>query len=360
MSANSKIQWTDRTWNPVRGCSIVSPGCVNCYAMKQAHRFSGEGRAYEGLTKQTSAGPQWTGRVREVADALNEPLKWKKPERIFVNSMSDLFHEGVSFEFVDRVFAVMASSHRHRFQILTKRPDRMRAYMQRVSNGAAAAAERYEREMREHFDKYKMEFREGYSIPEPPTPELRFIYDSAATQEQRPTNPNGEVTCDRAGFSGGEYHWNRWPLRNVWLGVSAENQSTADNRIDDLLNTPAAVRFMSCEPLLGPIDMFAFLKTEKRDECLKALKNGGSPEPGIDWVIVGGESGHGARPCDIEWIRSIKAQCESASVPVFVKQLGANSTFNGVACVPYVDRKGGDILEWPSDLQVRQFPGDAR
>src|SRR5690349_17147436 len=112
MSAISSIEWTDRTWNPVRGCSIVSPGCVNCYAMKFAHRFSGKGKPYEGLTKQTSAGPQWTGKIRTVDEALLEPLRWKKPARIFVNSMSDLFHDEVPNHFIDRVFATMAQSPR--------------------------------------------------------------------------------------------------------------------------------------------------------------------------------------------------------------------------------------------------------
>src|SRR5436190_23442631 len=111
MSATSSIEWTDRTWNRVRGCSVISPGCVNCYAMKQAHRFSGEGKPYEGLTKQTKAGAQWTGKIQEVDRALFEPIRWKKPQRIFVNSMSDLFHEGVSDEFILQVFTVMAIAH---------------------------------------------------------------------------------------------------------------------------------------------------------------------------------------------------------------------------------------------------------
>ena len=137
MSALSSIEWTDRTWNPVRGCSVISPGCVNCYAMKQAHRFSGAGKPYDGLTKLTKAGPQWTGVVRPVESALLEPLSWRKPARVFVNSMSDLFHEDVPDEFIDRVFAVMALAPQHTFQILTKRPERMLAVAAADAGGGA-------------------------------------------------------------------------------------------------------------------------------------------------------------------------------------------------------------------------------
>jgi protein gp37 len=295
MSAQSSIEWTDRTWNPVRGCSVISPGCVNCYAMKQAHRFSGAGKPYEGLTKQTKAGPQWTGVVRTVEDALIEPLSWRKPSRVFVNSMSDLFHEGVPVAFIDEVFDVMARTPRHTYQILTKRADRMLAYM-----------------------------REGVERP----------------------------------------------LPNVWLGVSVEDQQHADERIPQLLQTPAAVRFISAEPLLGPVNLHVQYLTA------------GESWPALDWVIVGGESGRGARPCAEEWIQRVVQQCQSASVPVFVKQLGAYvvseyrtapaemmsdpegarrdfSAPNGEvwACrAGFRDRKGADPDEWPAELRVREFP----
>lgn len=300
MSANSSIEWTDRTWNPVRGCSIVSPGCVNCYAMKQAHRFSGKGRAYEGLTKLTSAGPQWTGKVRPVEDALLEPLKWKKPQRVFVNSMSDLFHEGVPFEFIDKVFAVMALAPQHTFQILTKRPERMREY---CSN-----------------------------------PDL----------EDRLTEIWQQDSPDKATWS------LLLPLSNVWLGVSAENQPAADERIPLLLQTPAAVRFVSAEPLIGPVDFDS--------PVLQADSDGY-----LDWAIVGGESGPRARPCDVAWIRSIVQQCQAAGVPAFVKQLGTRSVLIRTADLAFVpdfeynfaDHKGGDPSEWPEDLRVREFPQEA-
>lgn len=318
MSATTKIEWTrgddgiaGKTWNPVRGCSIVSPGCVNCYAMKHAHRFSGPGKPYEGLTKQTKAGPQWTGKVRLVVDALLEPLSWRKPRRVFVNSMSDLFHEAVPDVFIERVFSVMALAERHTFQVLTKRPGRMADWFR---------ARRFD--------------VKGYAILQ--------------------TENVGECL-----------YAHPWPLPNVWLGVSCENQQTADERIPLLLQTPAAVRFVSAEPLLGPIDFHSPVLEVDSDDY-------------IDWVIVGGESGSGARPMDVAWARSIVRQCQAAQVPVFVKQLGSKATRPrvtlaagaGVECkhgfdvcptcdagtVPLRDRKGGDPSEWPADLRVRQYP----
>ena len=133
MATATSIEWTDETWNPIRGCSIVSKGCTNCYAMKQAHRFSGRGGPYEGLTTLTNGGPVWTGKVRLVPELLEAPLHWRKPRRVFVNSMSDLFHESVPDEFIDQVFAVMALASQHTFQILTKRPERMRAWCAEAS-----------------------------------------------------------------------------------------------------------------------------------------------------------------------------------------------------------------------------------
>jgi len=282
MSAISKIQWTDRTWNPVRGCSIVSPGCVNCYAMKQAHRFGGPGKAYEGLTKQTSAGPQWTGRIRELTGALEEPFSWRKPTRVFVNSMSDLFHEGVDFNFIAAVWRAMAQNQRHTFQILTKRPARMLEFTQWMAG------------------------EDHISIAE-------------------------------------------WP-RNVWLGVSAEDQQRADERIPLLLQTPAAVRFVSAEPLLGQIDFVTGGEVTEVGHInwLRGLKGSDSAIPALDWIIVGGESGPRARVGDGAWIRSIVSQCQSAHVPVFVKQMGTRPHLR--------DRKGGDPSEWPEDLRVREFP----
>lgn len=328
MSAISKIQWTDRTWNPVRGCSIVSPGCVNCYAMKQAHRFSGEGRAYHGLTKQTSAGPQWTGKIRTVSDALLEPLSWRKPARVFVNSMSDLFHEDVPDVFIVEVFATMALAHRHTFQILTKRPERMRQWF--AANGRAADV-------------------------------------AVAVFKRFPRLRQADVESRRA--------VKQWPLPNVWLGVSAEDQQRADERIPLLLQTPAAVRFVSAEPLLGPIDLervplpgAAERWYELKGVAQPAAEKDTEPDDWkywtrrqsrLDWVIVGGESGLRARPCHTDWIADVVAQCGRASVPCFVKQLGANG-YQLPGGYPLRDRKGGDPSEWPDDLRVREFPAVSR
>lgn len=337
--SDTSIQWTDKTWNPVRGCSVISPGCVNCYAMKQAHRFSGVGRPYEGLTKQTKAGPQWTGKVSLAERQLTDPLRWKKPQRVFVNSMSDLFHESMPDEWMDKVFAVMAMTPQHTYQILTKRASRMLEYMQR---------------------------RERVLLP---TGCNCLCHDVDG-------DTNIEGGCEHCEAK------HIWPLPNVWLGVSVENQKYADERIPLLLQTPAAMRFISAEPLLGPVNLDQFscgecLKGHHRNASTKAMKAmspccghcdehadpehiywlGQSPStraslPHLDWVIVGGESGNGARPFDVAWARSIIEQCAAAKVACFVKQLGALHNSETKTS----DRKGGVIAEFPLDLQVREFP----
>lgn len=324
MSAKSSIEWTDVTWNPVRGCSLVSEGCRNCYAMKQAHRFSGPGQPYEGLTY----GPRWTGKIQLVHDAIEEPLHWKKPRKIFVNSMSDLFHEDVPDEFIERVFVTMARTPRHTYQILTKRPQGMLAFLERNSTGG------------------------------------RIFH----------------LADDRGVESGA------WPLPNVWLGVSVENQATADERIPILLETPAAVRFVSAEPLLGPVDLSNYLQPPDflpgrhvkigPGEWIVDADRAHLMWHGLDWVIVGGESGPGARPCDVAWIRSIKSQRLAADVSVFIKQLGsrpfvvegsrdaqewsasgASAVMDDCGGIHAKDKKGGEMAEWPEDLRLREFPG---
>lgn len=323
MSTN--IEWTDETWNPIRGCSRVSEGCRNCYAERQAARFSGPGMPYEGLVKRTSHGPAWTGEVRVVPELLDAPLRWKKPRRVFVNSMSDMFHEKVPDEAIERILGVTIHAKAHTFQILTKRPERMRSVMRRW------------------------------------------------------TDMNGR------------------PQPNLWLGVSVEDQTTADERIPLLLQTPAAVRFVSYEPALGPINIDRWLRPRQTPNA-----SGYEDEhaPGwttdfsvINWLIVGGESGPSARPCDVAWIRSAVQQCKAAGVPCFVKQIGAGAfetlpsikqlgsagalaainerrahipgwtlthTPDGKSCffrsLNPCDRKGGDPTEWPADLRVREMP----
>ncbi len=234
MGDKTGIEWTQATWNPIRGCSRMSAGCQHCYAETMAARFSGKGMPYEGLTKDG----KWTGKIKVVESAMDQPIRWKKPRRIFVNSMSDLFHDSLAFDDVERIFRVMAQSPQHTFQVLTKRPENM----------------------------------------------LKGVTEIYAGQGMTE------------------------PLPNVWLGISAENQETYNERVPFLLQTPATVRFLSCEPLLGPID-------------LKLLDMYGDRRA-IDWVIAGGESGHEARLMKTDWARSLRDQCAVAEVPYFFKQYG--------------------------------------
>jgi protein gp37 len=261
----SKIEWCDQTWNPIVGCLVVSPGCTNCYAMRMAARLERMGVAhYTGLTQATKAGAVWTGKVALAPESVfMKPLGWRSARRVFVNSMGDLFHEAVPDEWIDRVFAVMALAWRHQFLVLTKRSARMRDYVSRGDN--------------EHSSLIESIADRG----------ARLVEDGDTAFDHLSSMP--------------------WPLPNVWLGVSAEDQARADERIPYLLATPAAVRFVSAEPLLAPVDLGAWLRD-------------GSPR--LDWVIVGGESGPGARPMHADWARAIRDQCVTAGVPFFFKQWG--------------------------------------
>jgi protein gp37 len=312
MSGESSIEWTDATWNPIRGCSRVSPGCENCYAERTAARFGGKGLAYEGLATIGKNGPRWTGAVQLVMEHLDDPIRWRRGRRIFVNSMSDLFHERLTDETIALVFAVMAMAPHHTFQVLTKRPERMEAW-----------------------------FASGRDLTVAGIKALATMGKLGARwkQDAFPELP-------------------AWPLPNVWLGTTVEDQKRADERIPHLLSTPAAVRFLSCDPLLEHVDLFAFLKTDLRDRSLVAL----GAAPGVDWCIVGGESGPGARGFSVEWARSIVKQCRAAGVPVFVKQMGARPMAmsflgkSGVDVVRLESRKGNNPAEWPEDLRLREMP----
>ncbi|MDB5057225.1 MAG: hypothetical protein JWO59_697 [Chloroflexi bacterium] len=311
MSDKTGITWTNTTWNPILGCSKVSPGCANCYAVRSVHRMAGNpnpkvSAANTNLTVRHANGKlDWNGAVRLLPERLMQPLSWKTPRRVFVNSLSDLFHPNVPDEFIRQVFKVMGEAWQHTFQVLTKRPDRM----QRVVSAMAAEGD----------------FATLHGITEPPFP---------------------------------------WP--NVWLGVSVENQATANERIPYLLKTPAAVRFLSCEPLLGPVDLGA-IKQDLGDglfgDCLNWLHrpyNGGIRRdyPTIKWVIVGGESGPGARYTENGWARSLARQCQDSGVAFFGKQAGI-----GLARVYNLQGKGegplGDCapvaLSW---LDIQQYPGE--
>lgn len=321
MSQTSKIEWTDATWNPIRGCSRVSQGCAHCYAERVAARFAGKGQPYEGLAVMKSDGPHWTGKVRLVEELLDWPLRRKKPLRIFVNSMSDLFHESVPDGWIDEVFAVMSLARGHVFQVLTKRPERMRRWFETTTSKWTG---------------------DGGEIPGARRDDVTNCALGVGTQEQK----NGEQW-----FSDDDclIQEERWPLPNVWMGVSVEDQSTADERIPLLLQTPAAVRWISAEPLLGPINLMDTAGDPLGDD-------GGDFGKTLDWVVCGGESGPGARPMDVQdWAYPIVEQCQAAGVPVFVKQLGSKPIAGGVP-VKIGSPKGSRLEEMPGYLRVREFP----
>ena len=310
MADKTHIQWTDASWNVVTGCTRVSEGCRHCY-IERTPAFRMAGRKFVNGKIQ----------IEQHIPRLNQPLKWKKPRRVFVNSLSDLFHEDIEDSFILNVFTVMAICHRHTFQILTKRPRRMQALL----------------------SKWRAD-------------DLYLYWH---------------------GYSGGPAEVEAYPLKNVWLGVSIEDQATADERIPILLKTPAAVRFISAEPLLGPVDVSRWMKPVEVRSCWEkgykptkedyaavaemakaSLKKVGKWNR-LDWIICGGESGPGARLTDLAWMRSLKDQCQAAKVPVFVKQLGAKPYRAGRyanARVFLHDKKGGDPQEWPDDLRVREYP----
>jgi protein gp37 len=230
MAGTSAIEWTESTWNPVAGCTMVSPGCTNCYAMRMAGRLQAMGLPkYAGTTRRSGKRSVWTGHVSIDERSLNAPLQWRQPQRIFVNSMSDLFQDGVPEHFIERVWHVMAKAHWHSFQILTKRPELMQPLLSRPKFAT---------------------------------------------------------------------------LSNVWLGTSVESAEYVE-RLDALRATPAAIRFVSFEPLLGPLERVN-------------LSN-------IDWAIVGGESGPKARPIERDWVKDVRRQCRDQDVAFFFKQWGGHN-----------------------------------
>jgi protein gp37 len=292
MSDGTSIEWTEATWNPITGCSVLTPGCTNCYAMKLAGTRLRNHSSRAGLTRDTKAGPVWTGEVRFNEQWLDQPLRWSRPRMIFVAAHGDLFHESVPDEWIDRVFAVMALARQHTFQVLTKRAKRMRDYLLDFGTLHRVAAHAF-----------------------------------ALTPD------------DRAPF--------RWNRDHIWLGVSVEDQARADERVPLLLDTPAAVRWISAEPLLGPVDLVTCWGLPPPDLpffqagtplCTDPLCARGRPhyprefgcrwgkEPKgprrLDWVVAGGESGPGARPMHPVWVRSLRDQCAAAGVPFFFKQWG--------------------------------------
>lgn len=246
MADKSRIEWTDATWNPITGCTPVSEGCEHCYAKRMANRFKGR----FGYPDDDPF------RVTFHEDRLYEPMSWKKPRRVFVCSMGDLFHEDVQLDWIEQIFERMREYDLHEYMLLTKRPSRVLEYW-----------------------KWRKEIWLG-----------------------------GHMTS-------------RWP-NNVWLGVTAENQRTADERIPILLQTPAAVRFVSVEPMLGPVAIQTYLPATlpRLDRAISGTRGAD-----LDWVICGGESGPGARPMHPNWARSLRDQCATARVPFFFKQWGGGN-----------------------------------
>jgi len=314
------------TWNFARGCSRISAECTACYAERMAHRFSGKDQPYDGLTVLGKQGPRWTGEVRFIPEALSVPLKWRKPRRIFPCSMSDAFHESLTNEQIAAAFAIMAATPQHTYVMTTKRATRMRDWFAWVAREAEGDVPR------------------GLLHNA-----IGLIYNDVHPGIQNhdtctPLDVASEACCDLDG----------WPLPNVHLGVSAGTQESANERVLELLETPAAVRWVSVEPMLEPILLTRLRQDEVYtvDALTGDVWQGRTVDRGcserLDWVVVGGESGPGARACDSSWIRGIIAQCKGAGTACFVKQLG---TVAGLK-----DRKGADWLEWPNDLRVRDYP----
>lgn len=324
------------TWNPTLGCDKISPGCKHCYAIRSVNRMAGNPNekmkaANAGLVVMTGAGLNWTGKVNSLPERLSIPFRRKQPTCWFVNSLSDLFHQEIPDEFIDRVLGVMALCPQHRFMILTKRPGRMLAYLNRLCRIRLAGWP--------NEDEMRM-----YAVHED------FIGDTAWLYRRHP-----------------------WPLPNVWMGVSVENELTAHERLPVLLETPAAVRFVSYEPALGPVDFTPYLwgRLEPCADCprdadclcgFRTRKDLGLTA--LDQIIVGGESGPSARDFEVAWARDTIAQCKASRTACFVKQVGSKPMLTGLNGVnrdwpwgfPMKDKKGGNPDEWPEDLRVREFP----
>jgi protein gp37 len=330
MADKTGIEWTQSddgtpgaTWNPVTGCTKVSAGCDHCYAETFAERWRGvPGHHFErGFD------------VQMRPERLDQPHHWKRPRRIFVNSVSDLFHKDIPDEYIARVWQVMASTPRHTYLILTKRHARMRSWVSRCATSP-----------------------NGWITHNGSDPDAcggsGVIVGYPEPTYRRPDSYTGP--------RGGKPRYKPtppaygWPLPNVHLGVSVEDPHWADLRIPALLKTPAAVRFISAEPLLGPVTLFPgrWIPPIGGGPRADLSRPWETPGPVLDWVIVGGESGPGARPMAEGWARNLVGECTASGTPVFVKQLGSVLGKELGA-----GSKGGDWDTWPADLKIRQFPG---
>lgn len=299
----TKIEWCEKTWNPVIGCTKISPGCKNCYAEIMAKRLKGvyESKSTDslrGYAKVIDSGPdgsQWSGKTFFNEEKIYESLSWKKPRHIFVCSMADLFHDTVLDSWIDRVMAMIALTPRHTYHILTKRPERMEEYFSRGKNKLAEA-----------WKEACYEIGVGSGDDDVDTPPC-FIHNRCFGYTEKSTT--------------------EWPLTNLCLDVTIENQEMANYRIPFLLRTPAAKRGVSVEPMLGEIDFYDITLNGEYYNTLKGFgdisgSNGKFGGPKIDWVICGGESGSKARPTHPDWVRSLRDQCQDAGTPFFFKGWG--------------------------------------
>ena len=336
------IEWTDRAWPVVNGCRHVSPGCSNCWAERLTATRLRHHPRYKGLAVYGAGGPRWTGERRLAVDLLDEPLRVREPQKWFVANKGDLFGEGVENDQIAAVYGIMALAPQHTFQVLTKRAERARDWYQWIANDGSVS-----------------DFAEGGAATA-----LWTLVDYV-------DRPGHIIT--RATEKARKRGRLQWPPPNVWVGMSVEDQPRAEERIDLLAQVPAAVRYLSIEPLLGPVRLRRWLVQTACDNCSLGVMDADNahlrgactcschPRPPFDWVIIGGESGPGARPCDLAWIRSIVVECKAAGVPVFVKQLGARPVatygedWGGMKTLPK-DRKGGDPEEWPEGLRIREWP----
>lgn len=321
------IAWTEHTWGPIRGCSRVNASCINCYAEAVAVRFSGDGLPYEGLvriSKKDGTRLGWNGVVRRVDKHMLDPVRWQRGRHIFVNSMSDMFHENLPFNDIAAIFGIMAAAPQHTFQVLTKRPQRALDFFAWAAEQDAGLA----------------------GVPG------RLHCLMAALDWEREYDPKGDggiLHCKHGADPDGP-----WPLPNVHLGVSVGDQKEADEFVPLAIQYPASVVWISQEPQHGAI--------EYRSEWLAK----------IGWIVIGGESGPNARPFNIAWAENTIAQCRENHVPVFVKQMGSfpmievrdpfdETTYtwkNASKLVPLrlKDGHGGDPAEWPECLRVREWP----
>lgn len=276
----TKIEWCEETWNPITGCSPISEGCQNCYAKRMANRLRGRFGYPEDEPFRVTLHP----------DKLEQPLRWKKPRKIFVCSMSDLFHEDVNDEWLDRIFTTIRQCltykwygetwHpviKHTFLVLTKRPERMKMFIA---------------EWLKQKSDYANSFKDLPSIPMRSSPAAKL-----AAMEAKSFMPH------------------------VWLGVTAENQKTANKRIPILMEIPAMVKFVSVEPMLGPVSIMEACDVVLDNDDIPSVQGIGNF---LDWIICGTESGPGARPMQIGWARNLKDQCVDNNIPFFLKQMSVN------------------------------------